>query len=171
MADESRWSVSWAERPVEEARIFNPAFCGELISCTVREFHRTRQAGLGLGVAFLVLPLVLHGPTREALPRRADKAYAGWAADHAPLLAELPNRARRLRPVSREALLFAVYHDFLAIIGDGLLPGAKPVGASVPLSATTDEVKATRSAARLLGRWFARQGTQASIFWGMGVAP
>jgi hypothetical protein len=37
MADETRWSLAWAERPAEEARIFNPAFCGELIGRTVGE--------------------------------------------------------------------------------------------------------------------------------------
>ena len=121
--------------------------------------------------AFLVLPLTLHRPTREALPRRANTAFAGWVAENAALLAELPARARRLRPVSREALLFAVRHHVLTLEGGGLLPGAKPVRRSAQFAVSTDEVNAVRSAASLLGRWFAGQHTQASVLQGMGIAP
>ena len=171
MADEARWSLSWAERPAEEARIFNPAFCAELIGRTVGEYHRTRQAALNLVTAFLVLPLTLHGPTRELLPRRSNTAFAGWVAEHASLLVELPDRTRNLRPVSREALLFAVHHHLLALDAEGVLPGAKPVRRSARFAVSTDEVNAARSASGLLGRWFAAEGTQTSILRGMGVAP
>ena len=171
MAIETRWSLPWAERPVEEARIFNPAFCGELICRTVGEYHRTREAGLSMVTAFLVLPLTLHTPTREALPRRANTAFAGWVAEHSALLAEVPERARRLRLVSREALLFAVGHELLALDGRGVLPGAKSIPLRARFAVSTDEVNAARSAAGLLGRWFAGQGTQTSILQGMGVAP
>ena len=171
MADESRWSLPWPERPAEEARIFNPAFCGELIGRTVCEYHRTRKTPLSMVTSFLVLPLTLHRPTREALPRRANTAFAGWIAEHGPLLAELPDRARLLRPISREALLFAVRHQLLALEGGGLLPGAKPVRLSARPALTTNEVTAVRSASGLLGRWFAGQGTQTSILQGMGIAP
>ena len=171
MADETRWSLPWAKRPAEEARIFNPAFCGELIGHTVGEYHRTRQAALNMVTAFLVLPLTLHSPTREALPGRANTALAGWVAQHAALLIQLPDRARHLRPVSREALLFGVHHQLLALDAEGLLPGAKPVRRSGRFSVSTDEANAARRAAALLGRWFASQGTQTSILRGMGVAP
>lgn len=171
MADDTRWSLPWAERPAEEARILNPAFCGELIGRSVWEYHRTRQAVFNMVTAFLILPLTLHRPTREVLPGRANTAFAGWVADHSALLAELPERAKRLRPVSREALLFAVAHQFLAFENGGLVPGAKPIRQSARIAVSTDEVDAARSAASLLGRWFAGQGTHTSILQGMGIAP
>jgi len=171
MADEARWSLTWTERPAEEARLFNPAFCGELIGRTVGEYHHTRQAALSMATAFLILPLTLHKPTRDALPGRANTAFAGWIADNAALLAELPERARRLRPVSREALIFAVRHQLLAFEGSGLAPGGRPVRLHARPAVTTDEVNAARSAAGLLGRWFGAQSTPTSILQGMGVAP
>ncbi len=171
MSDESRWNIPWAQRPVEEARIFNPAFCGELISRTAGEYHRTRGTALGVAVAFVVLPLTLHSSTRDALPKNASTAFAGWVAEHGALVAGLPERCRLLRPVSREALIFAVRHRLLALNGDGLLPGARPVRHGVRFAASTDEVDATRRSAALLGRWFSRQGSQISILRGIGVAP
>lgn len=159
------------ERPVEEARILNPAFCSELVGRTVAEYHRRRQSALGLVTAFLVLPLTLHAPMREALPRRADTAFASWVADHADLLVELPDRTRWLRPVTREALLFGVRHQLLVFDDVGLLPGGSPVRPNSQPAVRTDEVSSVRRAAGLLGRWFAAQGTESSILRGLGVAP
>ena len=171
MAVEAHWSLPWAERPVEEARVFNPAFCAELIGRTVGEYHRTGKTAFNMAMAFLVLPLTLHNPTREALPRRANTAFAGWVAEHRALLVELPGRARLLRPVSREALLFAVHHQLIALAPEGLIPGTKPIRRSGRYAVSTDEVDASRSAAGLLGRWFAGQGAPTSILQGLGTAP
>ena len=171
MTDETRWKIPFLERPAEEARIFNPAFCGELIGRTVCEYHRTRQEALSVVISFVILPLTLHRPTREALPKRANTAFAGWVAEHAPLLAELPTRSRHLRPISREALMFAIRHRLLTIGEAGLFPSVERVRLNTQLAVRTDEVDATRRAAGLLGRWFARQSTQTSILKGMGIAP
>lgn len=168
---ETRWNLAWAERPPEEARNFNPAFAAELIGRTVGEYYKIRQAPLNIATAFLVLPLTLHKPTRDALPGRANAAFAAWIAESNPLLAELPGRANRLRPVTREALLFAIRYQLLAILDGGLTPGEKPVRLTFRPSPTTDDVTEARASAGLIGRWFANQGTQGSILQGMGVAP
>ena len=119
-----------------------------------------------------VLPLTLHKPTRDALPGRANAAFATWVAENGPLLAEeIPGRVNRLRPISREALLFAIRHRLLAIHDGGLVPGGKPVRLASRLSPSTDDVVETRAAAGLLGRWFAGQATEGSVMQGLGVAP
>jgi hypothetical protein len=115
--------------------------------------------------------LVLHRTTRETLPGKANTAFAGWVAARAALLADLPERAKRLRPISREALSFSLRHQLLGFEDGGLVPGATPVRSSARFAISTDEVSAIRSAAGLLGRWFASQGSQASILQGMRVAP
>lgn len=171
MPNESRWSLSWAERPSEEARHFNPAFCAELTCRTVCEYFKSRQAGLSFATAFLILPLTLHKPTRDVLPGRANVVFAGWIAELNPLLAELPGRVSRLRPITREALLFGIRRELLAIQDGGLVPGAKPIRLNAKLALTTDDVNEARSAAGLLGRWFGNQGTQSAILQGMGVSP
>ena len=171
MADKSGWSLRWTARSREEARVFNPAFCGELICRTVGEHYRVGRSRLGFVTAFLVLPLTLHAGTRDALPRRADAAFAGWVAEHGPLLVGVPERTKRFRPVSREALLFALSHELIAIDGGGLVPGVKAVGRRARPALSSDEVDAARRSAELLGRWFAAQGTESSILRGIGVVP
>jgi hypothetical protein len=168
---ETRWNTAWAVRPPEEARNFNPAFCAELIARTVGEFHKARQKPLSIATAYLVLPLVLHKPTRDALPSRANAALGTWIAENNPMLAEFPRRANRVQSVSREALLFAIRHQVLKIQGGGLAPGDKPIRLSSRPTPSTDDVDEARAAAMLLGRWFAGQVTESAILQGLGVTP
>lgn len=171
MPAETRWKLPWQLRPPEQAHHLNPAFCGALIARTVREFHEASRTPLNLAVAFLILPFALHTPTRAQLPRRANVAFAGWVADNNPLLAELPGRVNRLRPITREALLFAARHGLLAFENGGLVPGPDPLRLNARLPTATDDTDQAHRSARLLGRWFARQGSQSAILRGMGVAP
>jgi hypothetical protein len=171
MQADTRWELAWQQRPPEEAHIFNPAFCGELISRTVGEFHKACKRPLNLAVAFLILPLILHKPTRDQLPGRANVAFAGWIADKNPLLAELPGRASRLRPISRESLLFALRHGLLAFEEGGLVPGPHAVKPGAKAPSSTADVDEARRGAGMLGRWFANQGRQSVILQGMGVTP
>lgn len=171
MQTESHWKLAWQARPPEQAHHLNPAFCGALLSRTVREFHDACRTPLNLAVAFLVLPLALHAPTRAQLPRRANVAFAGWVADNDVLLAQLPGRVNRLRPITREALLFAVRHELLAFEKGGLVPGPDPLRLNTKLPSSTDDTNQAHRSARLLGRWFARQNSQSAILRGMGVTP
>ena len=130
-----------------------------------------RRQPFGFALSFVVLPMVLHKPTREQLPGNASTAFAGWAADRGPVLAEFPGRVLRLVPVTREALLFVIQHKVIRLDSGGLFPGTKPIGRSARPEQVTDDVAEARSAASLLGRWFAVQGSASSIMQGLGVSP
>jgi Family of unknown function (DUF6521) len=165
------WDLEWNERPSEEARNLNPAFCGELIFRAVSDYRKLKPQPFSFALSFLILPIALHKTTRDQLPGRASTAFVGWLADNGPFLAQLPDRVLRLVPVSREALLFSIQHNALRIEDGGLVPGAKPIRLTEKLSQTTDDVAEARGAAALLGRWFANQGTASSILQGLGVSP
>lgn len=172
MVIDGHFNLPWKERPAEEARLLNPAFCGELISRMIGDFYRDRPEPLNLAATFLILPLLLHKKTCKALPKRASKAFVGWAGDHPKLLAELPRRARHLQPVTREALIFAIRYRLIALYGAGIIPGSKRIGKQTkPPGDSTAEVRRIRTAAHLVGRWFAAQPTQVSVFRGLSVAP
>ena len=169
MAEHSHWTLTWSERPPEEAAHFNPAFCGELLARAVHEYYRLRAAPLPLPLAFVVLPLALPPATRRALPRRANTAFATWSAEHEALLVEVPDRVLRLRPVTREGLLFLSQLGAAIVGGDGVSPGEKPWRLSTKLPVRTEDVDEARRAAGLLGRWFANQPAPAAILQTMGV--
>lgn len=167
----SRWSLSWQDRPAEEATLLNPAFCGELIARATKDYDRLRASPFPLPLAFVVLPLVLHPPTLAVLPSRADTTFATWSTANEAILAELPERTLRLRPISREALLFLAQHRALSVGADGLRTGEKPMKLSAKTPVSTPAVDNIRRAAALLGRWFGSQGAPVQILQTMGVTP
>jgi hypothetical protein len=54
----------WPSRVVEEANLFNPAFCATLIAKMVDENQKKTRRALPFSLVFLVLPVVLHRGTR-----------------------------------------------------------------------------------------------------------
>ncbi len=165
------WGLAWGDRPREEATNLNPAFCGELIFRSIAEFRRLRELPFPFALSFVVLPLVLHKRTRDQLPGTASTAFVGWVAEHGPLLAELPQRALHLAPITREAIMFAMQHELLAVEQGGLIPGSKPIASRKRPERTTDDADDARRSAGLIGRWFANQGLSSSIMQGLGVTP
>lgn len=167
----SSWEIGWATRPKEEAALFNPAFCGEVISRAVTAYAQLRTHGLGLPLAYLILPLTLSQRMREALPRRADTTFVTWAGLNRVLLADLPDRVTALRPITREALLFIIQHRALRLSNDGIAIGEEPLKLGRKLAATSDETSEIRSSATFLGRWFAQQAATSQIMQTMGIRP
>lgn len=178
-SDRQTWTLPWRERPREEAALFNPAFCVELLSRTTVDYGRARSAPmplaratpLPLALAFLVVPLVLHPGLRDVLPRRSDTAFGSWALIHQHILVHVPARVVALRPVVREALMFGFAAGALALENGGLAIGDRPMRLGARPRATTEDADEIRRAAALLGRWFAAQSGTASVLQGFGVRP
>jgi hypothetical protein len=127
MEHKRTWDLEWNERPSEEARNLNPAFCGELIVRAISDYRKLKPQPFSFALSFLILPIALHKATRDRLPGKASTAFVGWLANNGPFLAQLPDRVLRLVPVSREALLFLIQHNVLRIVDGGLVPGTKPI--------------------------------------------
>jgi hypothetical protein len=168
---EARWALAWSERPAEEAALFNPAFCGELIARCMSEYQAARAAPLPLALAFVVLPLTLHAQTRDLLPGRSDATLVTWTAERGPLIADLPDRVLALRPITREALLFLTQYSAVAVTAAGLSRGSHPLKLSAKRHTSTPDAESARRAAGLIGRWFAHQGGAAAVLQALGVRP
>lgn len=164
----SRWELNWPERPTELANLFNPAFGGELIYRAVAAYCKGIDAPMPFALAFIILPLSLHSPTRNVLPRRANAAFASWIADQQERVNDVALRARALRPVTRESLLFMTQLQMISL-ERGLTPSGRLSGNET--SATTDDTAAGRRAASFVGRWFANQSSPSFILQSFGLRP
>ncbi|MGH6896833.1 MAG: three component ABC system middle component [Geminicoccaceae bacterium] len=161
----------WSLRPVEEASLFNPAFGALLLARAAADYYKQAGQGLPYPLIFLVMPAVLHSETRHALPATTRAVMHNWTSDHTSLLAAFPNRARRMAPVTKEAVLFGLFHEKLAISDGRLSPGRRPYRGNALPADTTDEVEHCARAAALLGRWFTSAGSTATILSSWGVRP
>lgn len=165
--------LPWKRRAFEEANLFNPAFCGGLIAKTVDDFVSKTDAPFPFVLAFLLLPIVLHRRTREALPASTVTSLLSWLADNREPLVDFPARTRRLKPITQEAIMFALAHHTVAFdSGGGLVAGSKKVVTTDKTMALfTAEARDCFERARFLGRWFAAAGTPETILAAWGVMP
>lgn len=164
----------WANRAVEEANLFNPAFSATLVTKTVGDF--TKKAGgrsMPFALAFLVLPIIMHRGTREALPGSTVTALLPWLQENREQLVDFPARVRRLKLFSQEAVMFGVNHGALVLAdGGGLLVGTcKVITTEKKTDLFTPEARKCVDRAAFLGRWLAVAGTPATILAAWGVAP
>ena len=162
----------WHDRPQEEAYLLNPAFCALTISAGVRGYASVESAGMPFPLAFLVLPVVLHKQTRDALPRSVRTYLATWIEDNPDVRIGFADRARALVPFVREGLLLAFSQGEIALRSEGrVAPGARPARIGDYLGAATDEVRSCIRKAEFVGRWLARAGTVPTIVALWGVRP
>jgi hypothetical protein len=163
----------WSKRVVEEANLFNPAFCAILLAKAADEFTKKAHGPLPFALAFLVLPIVLHRGTRSALPGSTITSLLPWIQDHREQLVDFAVRVQRLRGITREALLFGVQHETLAITDAGdVQVGAKRQSATEKRTGLfTEEARECVDRAGFIGRWFAAAGTTATIYAAWEVVP
>lgn len=155
----------------EEMALFNPAFLARLLHGTAHEYEKPSGNGLPVPLAFLSVPLALHKPTRDDLPRTSAALMQKWIREHPRHMARLSSRVLGLRPFTGLAIRFGIEHGVLTSQG-GLLSGGSLLRRPRNLSSfETAEIEECMKAAQFLGRWFARQPDAATALAWWGLAP
>jgi hypothetical protein len=164
--------IPWKERTLEERRLLNPAFSAQLIWRAARGHAVSGQPPLSFEVAFLVLPIVLHGEIREALPRNTRTSLAVWL-DLQPLAkSSIAAGAQRLVPFTKEALHFGGKHGFLRLEGAHVIPSEQWSQREKQVAnRATYEVKDCVKRAEFLGKWFAQTGSAATVLALLSLRP
>ncbi len=160
----------WLARPKEEAYLFNPAFCCTTLSVAMQSYTGVRDTGVPFPLVFMFLPIVLHKPTRESLPRNTRTSMAAWLQENSEARVLFFERLVSLKPHTREALQFGMLFDWIVPRSGGLLE-TKLTNADVTRTTRTlsDEARECIMRARFLGKWFAEAGETytAMAFWGV----
>jgi len=161
---------SWTERPTEIANLLNPAFCALLLAQAVRGYQEESAAGMPYALAFLVLPLVLHKPTRDALPNSIASRMHPWLETNQQAQVGFADRCIAVADYTKEALIYSVALRLLRIGADARLETAFQ-RMRRPTWPTDSEPFACFDGARFLGRWLSHAGQTATIFAMWGIRP
>ncbi|SDS54911.1 hypothetical protein SAMN05216371_0140 [Streptomyces sp. TLI_053] len=157
---------SWGDRSQAGSAFLNPALLAAVQSCAARAYERESGGRLMVWpLSFVVAPLVLHRPTRQALPGSVRTHLSSWVSDHPVLVAGLPARTASLLPSIREGMRFGVRHRMLAVEQGavrGLLGGP---------GRSEDELGELLRAAALAGRWMTRTDSPSTVFALLGMRP
>jgi hypothetical protein len=159
---------TWTQRPIEHRRLLNPAFLAVIVTEAATGHDTESGKPLPFALAFLTVPIVLHEPTREALPTIATSMYA-WLDRHAEARVHIPTLGRQFAPLTREAIRFGACRGALQFDAGGSL-AAVELHRPGPRTQTT-ELRRCRERARFVGRWVARAGDPGTILasWGLSI--
>jgi Family of unknown function (DUF6521) len=160
--------IPWRERPAEVANLLNPAFCGRLLVRAIEHYDQP----MPLTLLMLVLPIILHQDTREALPRSVATSMQLWLERHPEAHIGFAERVREITPFTRETLTFCLVHGRLRHVSGTAAFTALPAPRRRPTSSAepTEEVGRCLTAAGLVGRWFSL-GTPSSVYALWGIRP
>ncbi len=164
-------TARWAGRPLEQARLLNPAFIGTLLWSCARGYASTANENQPYALSFLAVPVVLHKHTRESLPTTTRTSLAAWLADHPSVQVGFSARATSLIPLVKEAILFAANGDALQVQKARIVAAGRPRAMAKFEREASDEVNACIKKAEFVGKWFALSGDYTTVMALWGVAP
>ncbi len=151
----------------EEFALFNPVFLGYMINRAAYGWGKVHEPGMPVALTYLVLPVVLHGPTRRALPSTTRSNLLVWMQEHPAHVSAFPAHAVSLSARVSEALIVATSAG-LVVAQDGLLRRGRarrmPDGMS-------EEVRDCFAKAEWVARWFAQTSPASTLFTYWGVKP
>ena len=161
----------WSDRPLEQARLLNPAFVGTLVWSCARAYTTTADQPQPYALSFLAVPVVLHKSTRESLPTTTRTSLVSWVGENPRVIVGFAERATSLVPLVKEAVLFASNGGLLQLQESRVVAEARPRSMARFEREASDEVKACIKKAEFLGKWFALSGDYTTVMALWGVAP
>src|SRR5262249_40092974 len=132
----------WACRPSEVANLLNPAYCGLLLREAMQGYESETPEGMPFALAFLILPVVLHEPTRLLLPGKTTTSLHAWLQERPNARIGFAERAREMVLHTREALLLLAARGAVRFSEGGtVLASGKLSRGRSGLEAASTEVK------------------------------
>lgn len=159
----------WDLRPKEVAHLLNPAFCAILLRESAVGYQKETGRGMPYPLSFLVLPIVLHAPSRNVLPRTIAKKLHAWIEENQMARVRFVERVRSLVSHTKESIIFACNGRILEILDSGGLAhlGRQP---KLPWGHNSESFFCCQKA-HFLGRWFGHSGDLSTIFAIWGIKP
>lgn len=161
----------WEKRPIEIANLLNPAFCSMLIRDSIEGFHKEDRQGMPYSLSFLILPLILHKSTREALPSTIRTKLHVWLQNTQEARVNFVERARQLVPYTKESQFFGLREGIISINEYGNFLPVKRLFTRCSWANDLIETDSCRNKAYFLGRWLAKVGDVTTIFFMWGICP
>ncbi|WP_407662610.1 three component ABC system middle component [Microlunatus elymi] len=138
-------------RSPEAIALFNVVFTSELLVNACWNKARIGSSGLDWPAAYLILPLTLHPPTRESLPRDRRITLSRWAVRQPDLLADMEYRVATMVQPTKRAIRHGLRARRLGMDGTSLVALKRP---KQPAKNWPEELQKSVRAAAICGQWF-----------------
>lgn len=159
----------WDQRPFEIRNLFNPAFCGLVLSRALQGYEEEDARGMPFSLTLLVLPVCLHRDTREVIASNPRSYLLKTVEKNQQVMVGFAERVTQMLPYAFEGFGLLMERDCIAVTKDGRIQTVpKKVRKSVD---GTAETVACQKVARIVGKEFARTGDRATIYTTFGIRP
>lgn len=149
--------------------MLNPALIATILAGAAESYEARSGETMPWEYSYILVPLVLHRDSREALPSRLNSHMTSWVVEHPVLIAGLPSRARELAPYIREGLRFGLRTESLKMERDGTLMG-RLLSSPSTLNRSKELAVLVRSSG-FVGRWLTVANRPSDVFALLGVSP
>ncbi len=160
----------WEERPITTANLLNPAFCSEIIRRCAKSHFDEIQKPFPYVLIFILLPIVLHKATREALPRTTKKSLHGWLEENPSVKIHFATRCQQMIPFTKEAFVFLLQCKAIKLDEKGNIIVSSFRKKSMNYI-EEEEINDCFNKSELIGKWFAKSGNPQTIYSFWGVKP
>lgn len=147
--------------------LLNPALLALLLRETSGGYLQEHGSAMAWPMAILAAPMVLHGPTREALPKTVGTHLSTWAGTHQALVDGLAARSASLAAPAVAGIRLGLRHGLLETDDDG---GLRP-GPARPAGEPKGTLRQLHRSALLVGRWLGRSAETSTVFTVLRVRP
>ncbi|GHC34466.1 three component ABC system middle component [Streptomyces rochei] len=160
--------TAWSDRSPISAVMLNPALMAAVLASAAQGHEKETGQPMPWVLGFVAAPMVLHQPTRNALPASTRTHLGAWIGKNPVLRAGFPARAQTLAEPVKEGTRFGLAHHTLTLEPDGCLRATyrRPRGFKTP-----EELDQMLRKANLVGRWLAKSDSPATVFAVLGVTP
>lgn len=159
----------WNKRSVIEAALFNPAFCGELLTKTVTSYNTTSKLGqFPYAMSYLILPLLLSEDFFLALPKRATTNFVSWVVTNEHLLIGLDGRVKSMKAYTDESLMICLLSGLLSLGNNGSLMAGE-ANFNKLRNNNRDDVDALSKRAEIIGAWLGKAGDVTTVYSLLGI--
>ncbi len=159
----------WDQRPFEIRNLFNPAFCGLVLSRAMQGYEEEDPRGMPFSLSLLVLPLCLHKDSREVIAGGSRSYLLKITEKNPQVQVGFADRATAMLPYAFEGFGLLMERGCISVADDGRL---QTVPDKVRKSLTgTDETKTCQRVARFVGKEFARIADRVTIYTAFGIRP
>jgi hypothetical protein len=160
---------NWDNRAKEIAHSLNPAFCARLLYGTINSYIADGNRSFPFPLIYLVLPLLLHRKTCEAISSKTQ--FINWIHSNDHLLIDFAERAKSLVPITNEALEFLLQSGYIIFSTNAELDICHTLIGLNKSKLAEDDVKMCILKSEHIGRWFIKTGRIETIYSALGVRP
>ena len=105
----------WDQRPFEIRNLFNPAFCGLVLSRALHGYEEEDARGMPFSLTLLVLPLCLQKDSREAIASSPRSYLLKTAEKNQQIMVGFADRVTQMLPYAFEGFGLLMERGCIAV--------------------------------------------------------